>query len=41
MQVDGASDIEVATIGDDGNPAIRGTGQKRDKRYILYLPTNS
>ena len=33
--VAGASEIEVAMVGDDVNPAICGTGQKRDKRYIL------
>ncbi len=35
MLVDGASEIELATVGDDGRPAIRGIGQKRDKLYIL------
>jgi hypothetical protein len=35
MQVDGASEIEVATVGDDGNPAARETGQNRGMLYIL------
>ena len=29
MLVDGASDIEVAMVNDDGNPAARETGQNR------------
>ncbi len=35
MLVDGASDIEVAMVNDDGNPAARETGQNRDMLYIL------
>jgi len=31
MLMNGVSEIEVATIDDDGNPAIRGTDQKCDK----------
>ena len=35
MLVDGASDIEVAMVNDDGNPAARETGQNHDMLYIL------
>jgi hypothetical protein len=35
MLVDSASDIEVAMVNDDGNPAARETGQNRDMLYIL------
>jgi hypothetical protein len=35
MLVDGASDIEAATVNDDGNPAVRETGQNRDMLNIL------
>ncbi len=35
MLVDGASDIEVAMVNDDGNPAARETGQNRGMLYVL------
>ncbi len=35
MLEDGASEIEAATVDDDGNLAIRGTDQNGDKLYIL------
>ena len=35
MLVDGALDIEVAMVNDDGNPAARETGQNRGMLYVL------
>ena len=35
MMLDGASDIEVAMVDDNGNPPARETGQNRGMLYIL------
>jgi len=35
MMLDGASDIEVAMVNDDGNAAAREAGQNRGMLYIL------
>ena len=35
MMLDGALDIEVAMVDDDGNPAAHDTGQNRGMLYIL------
>jgi hypothetical protein len=37
VPVDGALDIEVAVISDDGFPATHGTGQNRRMLYILKV----
>lgn len=37
MLVDGASDIEVAMVNDDGNPAARETGQNRGMLNVLQI----
>ena len=35
MMLDGASDIEVVMVNDNGNPPARETGQNRGMLYIL------
>ncbi len=35
MMLDGASDIEVVMVDDNGNPPARETGQNRGMLYIL------